>query len=40
MNSAKNYIVIGSDNTARIQEAHILVGHLIIEAVEKELGFS
>ena len=40
INSAKNYIVIGSDNTARIQEAHILVGHLIIEAVEKELGFS
>tara|TARA_B100001248_G_scaffold254772_1_gene233567 strand:- start:1276 stop:1863 length:588 start_codon:yes stop_codon:yes gene_type:complete len=40
INSAKNYIVIGSDNTARIQEAHILVGHLIIEAIEKELGFS
>lgn len=40
INSAKNYIVIGSDNTARIQEAHILIGHLIIEAVEKELGFS
>lgn len=40
INSAKNYIVISSNNTARIQEAHILVGHLIIEAVEKELGFS
>jgi len=31
-------IVIPSDSTARIQEAHILVGHTICGAIEKRLG--
>jgi len=31
-------IVIPSDSTARIQECHILVGHILCEIVEEELG--
>jgi D-sedoheptulose 7-phosphate isomerase len=30
-------IIIPSQNTARIQECHITVGHLICELVEKDL---
>jgi D-sedoheptulose 7-phosphate isomerase len=30
-------IVVPSDNTARIQEAHITIGHIICHLVEKEL---
>lgn len=32
-------IVVPSDVTARIQEAHILIGHTICGAVEQALGF-
>jgi D-sedoheptulose 7-phosphate isomerase len=32
-------LVVPSDETARIQEMHILIGHLICELVEKKLGF-
>jgi D-sedoheptulose 7-phosphate isomerase len=32
-------IVVPSDVTARIQEAHILIGHTICGMVEKDLGF-
>ena len=32
-------IVIPSDSTARIQETHILVGHILCEVIETELGF-
>jgi D-sedoheptulose 7-phosphate isomerase len=31
-------IVVPSDVTARIQEAHILIGHTICGMVEKEMG--
>ena len=30
-------LVIPSDDTQRIQEAHITIGHIIIQAVEKRL---
>lgn len=30
-------LCIPSDDTARIQEAHIMVGHIICEIVENEL---
>ena len=33
-------IIVPSENTARIQEMHILIGHLICEIVEKKLGFN
>lgn len=32
-----NYIIIPSNNTARIQEAHITIGHVVMEYVEIEL---
>ena len=31
-------LVIPSDSTARIQEAHILIGHILCELIEKEMG--
>ena len=33
-------IIVPSQTTARIQEAHIFIGHIICGLVEKELGFS
>ena len=35
---ADQAVVIPSDSTARIQEAHILIGHIICELIEQELG--
>jgi len=35
-----NSIIVPSDITTRIQEVQILLGHTIIELVEKELGFA
>lgn len=32
-------VVVDSNVTARIQEAHILIGHTLCGAVEKELGY-
>ena len=38
LENACDYIIkVPSDNTPRIQEAHILLGHIICEMVEKEL---
>ena len=34
---AQNVILVPSDTTARIQEMHILLGHILCEMVEKEL---
>ncbi|NNL91535.1 MAG: phosphoheptose isomerase, partial [Saprospiraceae bacterium] len=34
---SKFIISIPSDNTPRIQEAHMLLGHIICEEVEKQL---
>ena len=31
-------IVVPSDSTARIQECHILIGHILCELIEEELG--
>ncbi len=33
-------LVIPSDSTARIQEAHILIGHILCELIEAELGLA
>jgi len=33
-------IVIPSDSTARIQEAHILIGHILCDLIEQELGLA
>ena len=33
-------LVVPSQSTARIQEAHILIEHLICELVELKLGFN
>jgi D-sedoheptulose 7-phosphate isomerase len=33
-------IVIPSSSTARIQEAHILIGHILCDLIEKELGLA
>ena len=30
-------ITVGSKNTPRVQESHIMIGHIICELVEKEL---
>ena len=40
--TAKKYadyaVIVPSDSTARIQETHILIGHILCEMIEKELG--
>ncbi|MFT7266703.1 MAG: D-sedoheptulose 7-phosphate isomerase [Porticoccus sp.] len=33
-------LVVPSDTTARVQEAHILIGHILCELIEIELGIS
>lgn len=33
-------LVIPSDTTARIQETHILIGHILCEMIEQELGLA
>jgi D-sedoheptulose 7-phosphate isomerase len=33
-------LIVPSDTTARIQEAHILIEHLLCELVEQKLGFN
>ena len=37
-NLADNALVIPSNSTARIQEMHILIGHILCEIIEQELG--
>ncbi len=37
---ADHALVIPSDSTARIQEAHILIGHILCELIEQELGLA
>lgn len=37
---ARHTLVIPSDSTARIQEAHILIGHMFCELIELELGLA
>ena len=35
---ADHAIIVPSDSTARIQETHILIGHILCEMTERELG--
>lgn len=37
---ADHVLVVPSDSTARIQETHILIGHILCEAIEKELDLA
>ena len=37
---AKHSLVVPSFDTARIQEARILIGHILCELIEKEMGFA
>ena len=34
---ADNPIIVNSNNTARIQESHIFIGHFILESVERKI---
>ena len=36
---ADHLLIVGSDSTARIQEMHLLIGHILCEIIERELGF-
>ena len=35
---ADHVLIVPSDSTARIQEMHILIGHIFCELIERELG--
>lgn len=37
---AHHSLVVPSEITARIQEAHILIGHIFCELIEEEMGFA
>ena len=37
---ADHALIIPSDSTARIQEVHILIGHILCELIEKEMGLA
>lgn len=37
---ADQTLVVGSDSTARIQEMHILIGHILCDLIEQELGLA
>ncbi len=37
-NLIKNKIIINSNNTARIQEMHIMIGHIICDLIEEQFG--
>jgi D-sedoheptulose 7-phosphate isomerase len=37
---ADDSLIISSESTARIQESHILIGHILCEIIEAELGIS
>lgn len=39
-NLADHSLIIPSDSTARIQEAHILIGHIFCELIEQELNLA
>ncbi len=39
-NLVDHALVIPSDSTARIQEAHIFIGHVLCELIEQELGLA
>jgi D-sedoheptulose 7-phosphate isomerase len=33
----KNNIIVESNNTARIQEAHICIGHILMDIIENKI---
>ena len=37
---ADHALIVPSDSTARIQETHILIGHIFCELIEQELGLA
>ena len=37
---AKPFIIVPSSDTARIQEMHILIGHMLCDVIEHEMGFA
>jgi D-sedoheptulose 7-phosphate isomerase len=37
-NIAKHSVIVPSDSTARIQEMHILIGHILCDLIEEELN--
>ena len=37
---ADDFLIVSSQSTARIQESHILIGHILCEIIEAELGFN
>ncbi len=37
-NLIKNKLIINSNNTARIQEMHIMIGHVICDLIEEKFG--
>lgn len=37
---ASPYLIVPSDTTARIQEMHILMGHLLCDGLERKLGLA
>lgn len=37
---ADQTLVVRSDSTARIQESHILIGHILCDLIERELGLA
>jgi D-sedoheptulose 7-phosphate isomerase len=37
---AEHTLIIPSETTARIQESHILIGHILCELIEEELGLA
>jgi len=39
-NLADLSLVVPSDSTARIQEAHILIGHILCDLIEQEMGLA
>lgn len=39
INISDSYIIVSSDETARIQEMHKIIGHSICQIIERELGF-
>lgn len=35
-----HFVIVPSNSTARIQETHILIGHILCDLIERELGFA
>ena len=40
LSKCQNNILVPSNSTARIQECHIMIGHIICDIIESELGLN